>query len=82
LHAVDPNSLTRTAFTEPQRGQATLRSGGAMPWRRSFSRPCAEIQSLVHGGDNLRSIATFATPCRSSASITSCSITSVAGHPE
>jgi len=94
LHAVDPNSLTTLVFTDSHRGHAILRppcnnsrllapcSGGAMPYSLSFSLPSLLIQSVVQGGDNTLLIETPSIPCLCSSSITLCSITSVAGHPE
>ena len=94
LHAVEPNSLTTDVSVESQRGHAIARvpcsssrllppsAGGAIPYSRSFILPASLIQSVVQAGDRTRSIRTFSTPCLSKASITLCSMTSVAGHPE
>jgi len=94
LQAVEPNSLTTAVFSESHRGQAIPRwpcnnsrllapcSGGAIPYSLSFVLPSSLIQSVVQGGESTLLIETPSTPCLRNASMTLCSITSVAGHPE
>ena len=58
-HGVAPKRLTSRVSSEPQRGQiaaadssgqVALRSGGAIPYARSFARPSSVIQSVVQAG--------------------------------
>src|SRR5205807_8426720 len=92
LQGVEPNPASSSTSRDPQSGHAAgaptsssgnvvRPSGGAIPKPRSFPRADSRIQSVVHAGDSFVTTLT-ASYDASSATRTSCAMTSVAGQPE
>ena len=74
--------LGHSTFTLPNRPILDdALTGGVIPNFLSFSRPTSLIQSVVHGGDNIRFIFGLKPTFKSSVSI-AISIAKTAGHPE
>ena len=92
LQAVEPNSESFSVLFEEHLGHSTFTlpnrpilddalTGGVIPNFLSFSRPTSLIQSVVHGGDNIRFMFGLKPTFKSSVSI-AISIAKTAGHPE
>ena len=51
LHAVAPNSLINSVFSDKHNGHATTLDGGAIPYFCNFSLVFSDIQSVVQAGE-------------------------------